>query len=230
MFWAASPSPSQALAPQRSHTHRTGVGAHPRRTRGKPAFIPQAAGVGKGKYSGILDRTATNSRRPACLGSGVAASRELASVSRQRVRSQGPWASAPFGTVTSGAEGRAVGSDAQGFPSRRVLQGRHRTGAPTGWGGVVRRAAASSDPTAEYWPPVPTSRRHGLTPAASATWGFPPARPDTEQGEEGPRSRRQTGLTPATGISVKASQTNALASLGALPPSALCLLHEMTLS
>ena len=135
MFWAASPSPSQALAPQRSHTHRTGVGAHPRRTRGKPAFIPQAAGVGKGKYSGILDRTATNSRRPACLGSGVAASRELASVSRQRVRSQGPWASAPFGTVTSGAEGRAVGSDAQGFPSRRVLQGRHRTGAPTGWGG-----------------------------------------------------------------------------------------------
>ena len=114
MFWAASPSPSQALAPQRSHTHRTGVGAHPRRTRGKPAFIPQAAGVGKGKYSGILDRTATNSRRPACLGSGVAASRELACVSRQRVRSQGPWASAPFGTVTSGAEGRAVGSDAQG--------------------------------------------------------------------------------------------------------------------
>ena len=147
MFWAASPSPSQALAPQRSHTHRTGVGAHPRRTRGKPAFIPQAAGVGKGKYSGILDRTATNSRRPACLGSGVAASRELACVSRQRVRSQGPWASAPFGTVTSGAEGRAVGSDAQGFPSRRVLQGRHQTGAPTGWGGGIRRAAASSDPT-----------------------------------------------------------------------------------
>lgn len=128
--------------------------------------------MGKRKYSGILDRTTTNSRRPACLGSGVAASHELASVSRQRVRSQGPWASAPFGTVTSGAEGRAVGSDAQGFPTRRVLPGRRRMGAPMGGGSTKQQLPVT--PRAEYWPPVPTSRRHGLIPQRQHSGAFLP--------------------------------------------------------
>lgn len=112
--------------------HRGAESTHDGHGVSRHSFPKLLAWVKENTLEFWIGLTATNSRRPACLGSGVAASRELASVSRQRVRSQGPWASTPFGTVTSGAEGRAVGSEAQGFPTRRVLQGRHRMGAPTG--------------------------------------------------------------------------------------------------